>query len=158
MPAADPFEAPRPTHDIGSAAVRNRVVIAGLVVKTEAARWVGGPVFEAVLHDLTGSVVLVFLGRRSIGGVEPGAVLTAAGTVGQHSGRSVVLNPRVWLAGTATVASTPSGTTQAAAPKTAAPVAGPQTAAQTTSRGRTGWCRGISGQSMGMDTAHVSGE
>jgi hypothetical protein len=44
---------------------------------------------------------LAFLGRRRIAGIEPGRQLTAAGTVGFHHGRRVVLNPWYWLLHTA---------------------------------------------------------
>jgi hypothetical protein len=53
----------------------------------------GGPRFEAELSDATGSVVLVFLGRRSIPGLVPGTVLEAWGTPRAHRGRTEVLNP-----------------------------------------------------------------
>ena len=52
-----------------------------------------GPCFEAVLDDATGSVVLVFLGRRSIPGLTPGMVLMAQGTPRPHRGRIEILNP-----------------------------------------------------------------
>jgi hypothetical protein len=43
--------------------------------------------------DKTGRLVLVFLGRRHVAGVEPGARLIAEGTVGEHGGRLAILNP-----------------------------------------------------------------
>ena len=52
-----------------------------------------GPTFEAELSDATGSVVLVFLGRRSIPGLLSGAALEARGTPRVHRGRTEVLNP-----------------------------------------------------------------
>jgi hypothetical protein len=35
----------------------------------------------------------VFLGRRSVPGIEPGIRLSAEGMVGRHNGRLAVLNP-----------------------------------------------------------------
>jgi len=52
-----------------------------------------GPCFEAVLDDTTGSVVLVFLGRRSIPGFTPGMALMAQGTPRPHRDRIEILNP-----------------------------------------------------------------
>lgn len=52
-----------------------------------------GPTLEAELSDATGSVVLVFLGRRSIPGLASGAALEARGTPRAHRGRTEVLNP-----------------------------------------------------------------
>ena len=52
-----------------------------------------GPTFEAELFDATGSVMLVFLGRRSIPGLVPGMALEARGTPRGHRGRTEILNP-----------------------------------------------------------------
>ena len=52
-----------------------------------------GPRFEAELCDATGSVVLVFLGRRSIPGLVPGVMLEARGTPRAHRHRTEILNP-----------------------------------------------------------------
>lgn len=93
----DPFTVPQPTATIAAADQRARVVVAGMVVRVESVRWVGGPVLEVDLQDLTGTIGLVFTGRHAIAGVGPGAVLAAAGTVGRRRGRSVILNPQMWL-------------------------------------------------------------
>lgn len=89
--------APRATGKIGAAEPRARVVVTGIVVRVEPVRWVGGPVLEVQLRDETGVLGLAFLGRRAIGGVVPGALMTVAGTVGRHHGRTVILNPELWL-------------------------------------------------------------
>jgi hypothetical protein len=60
---------------------------------------VGIPVLEVTLSDATGDLCLAFLGRRHIAGIDSGRELTAAGTLGIHRGRAVVLNPRYWLHG-----------------------------------------------------------
>ena len=52
-----------------------------------------GPTLEAELCDTTGSVVLVFFGRRSIPGLTPGVALEARGTPRAHRGRTEILNP-----------------------------------------------------------------
>ena len=94
----DPFRAPVATRRAGSVMARELVVVAGIVVGVEATCWVGGPVLEVELRDVTGTICLAFLGRRSIGGVELGALVTAGGTVGRRRGRALILNPLVWLA------------------------------------------------------------
>jgi hypothetical protein len=93
------FVAPPATGGIGSAGQRQRVVLSGLVVRVVSAQWVGGPVLEVRLRDLSGEISLAFLGRKVVGGVEPGALVTVAGTVGRRQGRATILNPQIWLEG-----------------------------------------------------------
>jgi hypothetical protein len=45
------------------------------------------------LEDATGEIHLVFLGRRGIPGLAPGAVVTVEGTAGVDNDRLVLLNP-----------------------------------------------------------------
>ena len=51
------------------------------------------PTLEAELFDGSGSVTLVWLGRRRIPGIEPGRTLTARGRFGAFDGRRVIYNP-----------------------------------------------------------------
>ncbi len=51
------------------------------------------PTLEAELYDGSGSVILVWLGRRQITGIEPGRTLTARGRIAEHQGRGVIYNP-----------------------------------------------------------------
>lgn len=51
------------------------------------------PTLEAELYDGSGSVVLLWLGRRRIRGIEPGRMLTARGRVADDHGRGVIYNP-----------------------------------------------------------------
>ncbi|RFU19019.1 OB-fold nucleic acid binding domain-containing protein [Geodermatophilus marinus] len=55
------------------------------------------PTLEAELFDGSGSVTLVWLGRRRIPGIEPGRTLTACGRFGSFDGRQVIYNPRYEL-------------------------------------------------------------
>jgi RecJ-like exonuclease len=80
---------------IGSVRLRSPVRVAGEVVKAGVHPWAGGDVFECVLDDGTGTIVLAFLGRRSVPGIRVGALLSADGTVGTHRGRVLILNPLV---------------------------------------------------------------
>jgi hypothetical protein len=93
----DPFTAPEATHSLGAAPLRSRAIVRGSVDAIEPVTWAGGPVLEVTLGDGADRIVLVFLGRHALGGVEPGQQLTAAGTIGTHRGRRVILNPIVWL-------------------------------------------------------------
>ena len=51
------------------------------------------PTLEAELFDGSGSVTLVWLGRRRIPGIEPGRSLTARGRFAAFEGRQVIYNP-----------------------------------------------------------------
>jgi RecG-like helicase len=51
------------------------------------------PTLEAELFDGSGSVTLVWLGRRRIPGIEPGRRLTARGRFASFDGRQVIYNP-----------------------------------------------------------------
>jgi hypothetical protein len=51
------------------------------------------PALEAELYDGTGVVTLVWLGRRTIAGIEPGRELTATGRVALRDGDPVIYNP-----------------------------------------------------------------
>lgn len=55
------------------------------------------PTLEAELFDGSGSVTLVWLGRRRIPGIEPGRTLTARGRFAAFDGRQVIYNPRYEL-------------------------------------------------------------
>jgi RecG-like helicase len=53
----------------------------------------GVATLQVTLADKTGEILVVFLGRRHIAGIEPGTILSASGVVGQHSGHLEILNP-----------------------------------------------------------------
>ena len=75
---------------------------AGRVRAMRVQPWGGNPALECVIADETGSVVVVFFGRRELGGVRLGTVLRVEGVVGEYRGRRSILTPRY------TVISTPS--------------------------------------------------
>ncbi|KHL17250.1 hypothetical protein CLV56_3144 [Mumia flava] len=52
---------------------------------------------EAELYDGSGSVTLVWLGRRRITGIDAGRSLTAHGRLGRRDGTTVIYNPRYEL-------------------------------------------------------------
>ena len=52
----------------------------------------GVPTLEAELYDGSGSVLLIWLGRRRIGGIECGRSLVARGRLTMHDGRPTLYN------------------------------------------------------------------
>jgi len=51
------------------------------------------PTLECIVQDGTGSIAVVFLGRRHVPGIEVGARIVAEGVVGEYHGRPAILNP-----------------------------------------------------------------
>jgi hypothetical protein len=57
----------------------------------------GVPALEAELYDGSGSVTLVWLGRRTLAGVAAGRQLRATGRLTTSEGRRLIYNPRYEL-------------------------------------------------------------
>ena len=57
----------------------------------------GVPALVAELYDGSGSIAVVWLGRRHIGGVEPGRRIRVQGVVCEASGTATIFNPRYEL-------------------------------------------------------------
>ena len=72
---------------------RRQAKVTGRVVAVRVQPWGGAATLEATLSDGTGQVTIVFLGRRHVGGVKPGALMTAEGVLGTHGNRVAMLNP-----------------------------------------------------------------
>jgi hypothetical protein len=53
----------------------------------------GVPTLEAELYDGTGTVTLIWLGRRRIRGIDPGRQLVARGRLTRQDGRETIYNP-----------------------------------------------------------------
>ncbi len=82
---------------IGDAPNREKVVVQG-TLKTVTLRPRGGvPALEAELYDGTGSISLVWLGRRRIGGIAPGTGIRVEGRIGLQDDTRVMYNPRYAL-------------------------------------------------------------
>ena len=79
-------------------AERPRVRIAGTVQVIRHDRIGGMPALEAELYDGPGRIDLVWLGRASIPGIEPGSTVVAEGRLGVRRGRATMFNPRYELA------------------------------------------------------------
>jgi hypothetical protein len=57
----------------------------------------GVPALEAQLYDGSGSLSVVWLGRRQIAGIEPGRRIRVHGMVTQNEGQRAIFNPRYEL-------------------------------------------------------------
>jgi amino acid transporter len=89
--------APPGTTPLGLVPLRQRVLVAGRVRAVKVQPWGSAPSLEAIIKDGTGELTLVFLGRRDVGGVRVGSVLSAEGVVGVHHHRTAMLNPTYTL-------------------------------------------------------------
>jgi amino acid transporter len=72
---------------------RQKVRVAGRVRSVRVVPQHDTPTLELVLLDGTGGLSVVFLGRRSIAGIDVGSHLVVEGTVGVHRTRLALLNP-----------------------------------------------------------------
>jgi amino acid transporter len=97
IPGAPMGTAPAPLVDgtvpIAEVHYRRPVRVSGRVHSVRVAPQHDAPTLELVLVDESGSLSLVFLGRRRLAGVEVGAALVAEGTAGVHRNRLALLNP-----------------------------------------------------------------
>jgi RecJ-like exonuclease len=82
---------------ISSVTWRQRARVRGRVRSIRVQPLAGVPTLECTLYDETGGLAVVFLGRREIPGIRPGATLTAEGMVSDHQGRLAILNPAYQL-------------------------------------------------------------
>lgn len=57
----------------------------------------GVPALEAELFDGSGVIVVVWLGRRRIAGIDPGRSIQVQGRIGEHEGSRTMYNPRYEL-------------------------------------------------------------
>jgi amino acid transporter len=72
---------------------RQRAMVAGRVRSLRVHPWSGTPSLEVQLADETGSITVVWFGRRQLAGVRPGTVMTVTGTPGRHHAMTAILNP-----------------------------------------------------------------
>jgi amino acid transporter len=85
------------TVPIGAVRFRQHVRVEGRVRSLRVQPRAEVPTLECVLVDDTGALSLVFLGRRSIAGIDVGVRLRAEGTAGESCGRLAILNPEYEL-------------------------------------------------------------
>ncbi|WP_194892820.1 amino acid permease [Catenulispora pinisilvae] len=72
---------------------RQRAAVQGRVRSVAVSPVKGSPALEAELYDSSGGITLVFYGRRSIPGIEPGALMRVEGMIGEMEGHLAMANP-----------------------------------------------------------------
>jgi hypothetical protein len=78
---------------IAELAVRQRATVCGTLRSVTLRPRAGVPALEAELYDGSGSISLVWLGRRHIAGIEPGRRLRVSGMVTDAEGMVSIFNP-----------------------------------------------------------------
>ena len=78
---------------IQNATHRQTAVVQGRIRSVEVSPISGSPALRCELVDDTGGVTLLFYGRRSIAGIEPGVQLRAEGRIGTYKGHLAIANP-----------------------------------------------------------------
>ena len=86
-------EVPEGATPIAEVAYRQRARVAGRVRSMRVQPWSGVATLECTVVDRTGAIDVVFLGRKQVAGIAPGARLVVEGMVGDHRGRLAILNP-----------------------------------------------------------------
>ena len=76
---------------------REMVRVAGTLRTVTLRPRAGVPALVAELYDGSGSINLVWLGRRQIPGIEPGRAVIACGRVTRDHEQPVIFNPRYEL-------------------------------------------------------------
>lgn len=76
---------------------RERVRVAGTLRTVTLRPRAGVPALVAELYDGSGSISLVWLGRRQIHGIEPGRAVVCYGRVTRDGDHTVLFNPRYEL-------------------------------------------------------------
>jgi len=77
--------------------VGERCTVVGVLKTVTLRPRQGVPAVVAELYDGTGTVNLVWLGRRRIAGIDPGRSLSAQGRINERAGARVMFNPRYAL-------------------------------------------------------------
>jgi RecG-like helicase len=78
---------------IQNATHRQNAVVEGRIRSVQVSPISGSPALRCELVDETGGVTLLFYGRRSIAGIEPGVQLRAEGRIGTYKGHLAIANP-----------------------------------------------------------------
>lgn len=86
-----------PLVAIGDVRWRSSVRVKGRIRSIRVQPWADVGSLECTVVDETGGLLLIFLGRRAIAGVELGRHVVAEGMVGEHRGYLAILNPVVEL-------------------------------------------------------------
>ena len=76
---------------------RSRASVSGVIRSVTLRPREGVPALEAELYDGSGSLSVVWLGRRQIAGIEPGRRVRVHGLVTTSDGQPAIYNPRYEL-------------------------------------------------------------
>lgn len=87
----------RDVGPIGDVRWRTIARIRGRIRSIRVQPWADVGTLEAVVVDDTGGLLIVFLGRRKVAGIELGRTVIAEGMVGEHRGYLAILNPEIEL-------------------------------------------------------------
>jgi hypothetical protein len=79
--------------NIGDVRWRTSVRVQGRIRSIRVQPWADVGSLECTVVDETGGLLLIFLGRRTVAGVELGRHVVAQGMVGEHRGYLAILNP-----------------------------------------------------------------
>jgi hypothetical protein len=82
---------------VDQCSVGKPVCVAGTLRAVVLRPLAGVPTLEAELYDGTGTVTLVWLGRRRIRGIDPGRALVARGRLTRRDGKVTLFNPEYEL-------------------------------------------------------------
>lgn len=82
---------------VKACAARRNVCVTGTVKSVTLKSLAGAPSLEAEIYDGTGSVTAIFLGRRTISGIETGRAMVLRGRITEREGQSIIYNPRYEL-------------------------------------------------------------
>ena len=82
---------------VSACSVGAPVCVAGTLRAVVLRPLAGVPTLEAELYDGTGTVTLVWLGRRRIRGIDPGRALVARGRLTRREGKATLFNPEYEL-------------------------------------------------------------
>jgi hypothetical protein len=77
--------------------LRRRATVCGTLRSVTLRPRAGVPALEAELYDGSGTLNVVWLGRRQIAGIEPGRRLRVQGMVTSADGTPAIFNPRYEL-------------------------------------------------------------
>jgi RecG-like helicase len=83
------------TVRLGSATMRERVKIAGVIKRITVFPMQDHESLEALVSDGTGEVTVVFMGRRGISGFSLGTRVVVEGVLGEQRGAIRMINPRL---------------------------------------------------------------
>jgi hypothetical protein len=86
-----------PILPIGDVRWRTRARIRGRIRSLRVQPWANVATLECVVVDDTGGLLLVFLGRRRVAGVQLGRSIVAEGMVGNQRGYLAIMNPEIEL-------------------------------------------------------------